>query len=133
APASTGDTANPTTQTRIAPDTKGYVEIGGNYHHVSDDFGNWFGQYIKGEIQLDPDNRWYGEVLLQREFRDDGYFVSVGNTHTFNEDWYSDLSIGAANDGFFLPQYRVDGYLNRKFLPKRQFVATVGAGFYKAR
>lgn len=108
--------------------------MGGNYHSLSDGFGHWNGQYIKGEVQTDSRNRWSGEVLSQREFGERGYYGSVGNSHVIDEDWYTTISMGAGtpSDATFLPRYRVDAFLNRKWLEQRQLVTTVGVGYSKA-
>jgi YaiO family outer membrane protein len=117
-----------------APASNGYIEVGGNVHTLSDDFGNWNGQYVKGEVQSDSRNRWSGELLSQREFGRRGFYGSVGNSHVIDEDWYTTISIGggAPSDANFLPRYRVDAFLNRKWLERRQLVTTVGVGYYKA-
>jgi YaiO family outer membrane protein len=106
----------------------GYVELGGDYHSVTHSFGDWSGAYLKGEIQTDPDNRWNAEALDQREFGSTGGYGSVGNTHAFDEDWYSVIDIGARTSGIYLPAYRVDAFINRKLLDERQLVATLGVG-----
>lgn len=111
----------------------GMVEVGGNFHSLSDGFSDWLGQYAKGEMQTDPANRWNLETLHQREFDDSGFYGAIGNTHTFNRDWYSAISIGAGTGAFFLPDYRVDAFLNRKWLAHRQLVTTLGIGFYNAK
>ena len=112
----------------------GYVEAGGNYHSLSNDYGTWNGQYIKGEFQSDSANRWNAELLHEREFSESGYYGTFGNTHVIDEDWYTVVDVGAGTpaDASFFPRYRVDGFLNRKLLPDRSLVATVGAGYSKA-
>lgn len=121
-----------TVETDPAFQSAGVVEAGANYHFVTNDFGDWFGQYLKGEIQTDPNNRWNAEALHQREFGGSGFYGAVGNTHVFNEDWYSVVNIGAGADAEFLPRYRIDVFLNRKWLSQRQLVTTIGVGEYKA-
>ena len=112
----------------------GFVEVGGNYHTLSNNFGSWAGQYLKGEFQSDESNRWNGELLHEREFGESGYYGTVGNTHVIDPDWFTviDLSGGTPTDASFLPRYRVDAFLNRKLLADRSLIATVGAGYSKA-
>lgn len=110
----------------------GMLEGGGNYHAVSNDFGDWSGQYLKGELQFDKNNRWNAELLNQREFGDTGQYGAIGNTHIFNEDWYSVINVGAGINGDFLPRHRVDAFINRKWMAQRQLVTTLGIGEYKA-
>ncbi len=121
-----------TVETDPAFQSTGMVEAGANYHNVTDGFGDWFGQYIRGEIQTDRNDRWNAEALHQREFGSTGFYGAIGNTHVFNEDWYSVVNIGAGADADFLPRYRVDAFINRKWLSKRQLVTTIGLGEYKA-
>lgn len=112
----------------------GYVQAGGNYSSLSDGLGTWNGQYVRGEVQTDSDNRWNGEVLHQREFGQQGYFISAGNTHNFDEDWYSTVGAGWGSPGAdFLLKYRVDAFLNRKWLDTKQLITTVGLGADHAR
>lgn len=112
--------------------SSGFVEAGGNYHDVSDNFGNWLGEYLKGEVQTDPNNRWSAEVLNQKAFKSTGQYGNIGNTHIFNQDWFSSVTVGAGNGGFYLPRYRVDAFINKKWLDERQLVTTFGLGTVKA-
>jgi YaiO family outer membrane protein len=112
---------------------QGVVEAGGDYHVLTHHNGDWAGEYAKGEIQTDPNNRWNAEVLNQREFGDHGVYGAIGNTHNFDEDWYSNITVGSSTGGFFLPRYRIDAFLNRKLLEDRSLIATFGLGEYRAR
>ncbi|MEI7669825.1 MAG: YaiO family outer membrane beta-barrel protein [Pseudomonadota bacterium] len=132
----TNDTSQefkPTDDTSKQFKPTGFVEAGGNYSHLTNDFNSWSGGYVKGEVQTDPNNRWNAEILHEREFGDDGNYGAIGNTHNFNENWYSSVNIGAADRGFFLPRYRIDAFLNRKWLENKSLITTIGFGEYKAR
>lgn len=109
-----------------------FIEVGMNYYDLTKGQGDWFGQYGRAEIQTDLYNRWSFDLLHQKAFDDSGVFASIGNTHTFDEYWYSDVSVGAGTDVFFLPQLRVDAFLNRKWLEDKSFITTVGVGYYGA-
>ena len=111
----------------------GYVEAGGNYSHLNNNYGSWIGEYVKGEIQTDSKNRWNAEIDNQKEFGSDGVYGVIGNTHQFNEDWYSVVDIGAGSNAFFLPELRIDAFINRKLLPDKRLVATLGVGYSKAQ
>lgn len=113
--------------------SSGFVEAGGDYSHLSNGFGHWAGEYLKGEITTDPQDRWRGELLHQQEFGDSGDYLAIGNIHDFNEKWYSDITVGAADHGFFLPKYRIDAFLNRKWFADNSLITTVGLGEYKAQ
>jgi len=110
----------------------GYGEAGGNYNSVSHNYGNWLGEYLKGEVQTDPSNRWNAEILNQREFRSTGVYGNIGNTHIFNEDWFGSVTAGAGDGGLYLPRYRFDAFINKKWLEDRQLITTLGVGMDKA-
>ena len=111
----------------------GFVEAGGSYSSLTHHEGNWHSQYFKGEVQSGPSDRWNAQVLNGHEFHDDGVFLGLGELHDFDDKWYSSISAGTSTDGFFLPRYRVDASINRKWLDTNQLVTTLGVGEYKAR
>lgn len=119
-----GDSGNVTMQPVTAT---GFIEAGGNYSSVSKNQGNWAGQYLRGEVQTDENNRWRGSYVHQRKFRENGHYGTVGNVHVVDEDYYTDVTVGAGQ-GDMMPQYRVDGFLNRKWLEDRNLVTTFGLG-----
>jgi len=106
----------------------GYIEVGGNFHVLNNGFGNWYGQYVKGEVQADRKNLWSAELLNQHEFGSTGIYGNIVNTHIFNDDWYSSVIIGGGASASFLPRYRADAFLNRKWLDRRQLITTIGVG-----
>ena len=71
-------------------------------------------------------------MSLNRRFNKDGVFVGLSDTYTFNEDWYGSIAVGFEDGAFYLPRYRVDATLYRKWLPQKNLVTSIGAGQYKA-
>jgi YaiO family outer membrane protein len=119
--------------TSTAPKTTQHViEAGMNYHSVSNNQGDWTGQFIRGQYQADAKNRWSAELLHQHAFKDDGYYASLGNTHTFNEKWFSEVAAGVGTSASFLPRFRADANINRRWLKAGNFVTTLGTTFTKA-
>ncbi len=110
-----------------------FIEVGTNFSAVSNRQGDWQGEGVHGEMQTDPANRWKFDFLHQREFRDSGNYLSVGNVHSFNSDWYSDINVGTSTGGFFLPTYRIDAFLNKKWFEQRNFLTTIGYGHFQSR
>jgi len=110
-----------------------YIEAGVNYHNVSNNQGDWFGQFVNAQIQTDPKNRWSTQLQHQKAFKDEGYFVGVGNTHTFDDTWFSGVGVGmgSANTSF-LPRFRADADINRRWLEGGNLVTTLGGTFTKA-
>lgn len=132
-PAMRNSAPEPNEVTVFAPITgPDYVEAGINFHNVTNDQGDWFGQFANAQYQTDPQNRWNANILHQQAFHDTGTFVGVGNTHTFNEDWFSDVGFGMGSNAVILPRYRADAAINRKLLPDGNLIATLGTTWMKA-
>lgn len=110
-----------------------YVEAGVNFHNVSNNQGDWFGQFITGQYQTDKKNRWNLYLQHQKAFKDDGFYIAGGNTHTFDETWFSDAAIGFGTDAAFLPAFRADAAINRRWLEGGPLVTTAGINFSKAQ
>lgn len=111
----------------------GYIETGAEIHSLTGGFPNWSGEYVKGEIKTSDKNSWNAELTNQKKFGDGGVYGSIGNTHTFDENWFTNLNIGAGSDAVFLPRYRVDAFLNRRWGDEKKLITTVGIGTYKAQ
>ena len=109
-----------------------YFESGANYLQLSNNYGSWAGGYARSVYERGSDV-WNGEVNGQREFGDRGVYFAAGDTHTFSENWYGAATLGSSVQGFFWPRFRVDSFLNRKLLAQKQWIATVGYGFYAAK
>jgi len=122
-------------QAETTPEVKvktGYIETGAEIHSLTGGFPNWSGEYVKGEVKTSDENSWNGEFSNQKRFGDDGVYGAIGNTHTFDENWFSNINVGAGSDAIFLPRYRVDAFLNRKWGDDKSLITTVGIGTYKA-
>lgn len=124
--------APPATENQNSRLQNSYIEAGGNYLRLTSNFGSWSGGYMRGSLSTGTDV-WNGEISGQREFGDTGIFAGVGDTHTFNSDWYGSLSVGSSVGGFFWPRYRLDGFINRKALKRKQWIASAGFSYYAAK
>ena len=109
-----------------------YVESGGSYEALTEGFGRWTGGYIRG-VYKQGSNAWNAEANGQHEFGDAGTYFALGDTHTFTRDWYASLSAGSSVKGFFWPRFRADAFVNKKWLSRKQWISTVGYGFYEAK
>ncbi len=107
------------------------VDITFGAQHLTRNYGPWRTLLLRGVYELGR-NVLQGEFSARHEFGEDGIFLGVGNTHTFDDDWFGTLSVGAGDGAFFLPRYRIDGAISRKLLPQKNLVASVGGGYYKA-
>ncbi len=109
-----------------------YVESGGSYMTLTNGFGNWYGGYARGVYQHGSDV-WNAEMNGQQEFGDAGVYFAAGDTHTFNPDWYGALTLGTSAGGFFWPRFVANGFLNKKWLGRKQWITTAGLGYNMAK
>jgi YaiO family outer membrane protein len=121
----------------VAPQTgpkqlTNYFEAGGDYLTLTNGFGYWAGGYARGVV-TEGKNIWNAEVNGQHEFGDAGVYLAAGDTYNFNPDWYGSLTVGSSAGGFFWPRLRGDGFINRKWMARRQLITTFGFGYYASK
>jgi YaiO family outer membrane protein len=116
-----------------APDPgASWVEAGGFYHRVSDDFGDWKGGYFRG-VFSGARNVWYLDAKAQEAFRDSGVYGALANVHTFGSRVYSHVSVGGGTGAYVLPDLRLDAALAIKLGSAKSVVVTLGGTFVKAK
>jgi YaiO family outer membrane protein len=125
-PAQSGPAPSPTSP-------RGEISVTGSYHALSDSLQPWTFLQLRGLVHTGPSDVWAGEIVDQREYGDAGIFLGVANTHTFNEDWFAFASAATSVGGFFLPRFRANATVSRKWLQARQLVTRVGGGYYAAK
>jgi len=109
-----------------------FVETGGSYQTLTNGYGYWGGGYAHAVYEKGADV-WNGEVNGEHEFGDAGVYFAAGDTHTFSPDWYAALTVGSSAGGFFWPRFRTDAFLNKKWLPRKQWITTAGFGYVAAK
>jgi YaiO family outer membrane protein len=109
-----------------------FVETGGSYRDLSNGYGHWAGGYARGVVVVGQDTV-NAEVNEQYEFGDTGAYIAAGDTHVFNSGWYGSLTLGSSIGGFFWPRFRSDGFINRKWSERKQFVTTLGVSYIMAK
>jgi YaiO family outer membrane protein len=114
------------------PKLLNFVEAGGDYLNLSNGFGHWVGGYAHGTVTT-GNNVWNAEVSGQHEFADAGVYMGAGDTYNFNPDWFGSVTVGSSVGGFFWPRFRADGFINKKWLSRKQWVTTFGFGYYAAK
>ena len=107
------------------------LELSAGGQSLSNGYGPWRELTLRGTYGL-PGHVLQGEVSALRRFNRDGAYLGISDTYTFNDDWFGALALGAGDGAFYLPRYRVDATLFRKFLPDRNLVGSVGVGHYNA-
>lgn len=118
-----------------APDFKktGYLESDIGYSSLTANYSDWFDQYLKGRVQLTPTDGVNMEYTHQSHFNEEGSLGSLGYQRIFNEDWYGSISAATSSSGSFLPRYRGDVSLYRKWLSKKNLVTGVGFTYNQSR
>lgn len=114
-----------------ADEGKRSLELSAGSQSLSAGFSNWRDLTLRGTYGL-PRHLLQGEVSLNRRFDKDGAFVGVSDTYTFNEDWFGSVALGVGDGAFYLPRYRIDATLYKKWLADRSLVSSVGVGYYDA-
>ncbi len=109
-----------------------FVETGGDYLSLTNGFGSWSGGYSRGVYEQGK-NIWNAEINGQREFGDAGVYFAAGDTYNFNSDWYGALTFGSSAGGFFWPRFRTDGFLNKKWLGRKQWITTTGVSYVMSK
>ena len=107
------------------------IDTYASYQNLSAGYGQWseagaLGTYAVGANVLQ------GQLAAMRRFGEPGKYAGFGDTLTINPDWYASLNVGAGDGAFYLPRYRVDAFINRKLLARKNLVATLGLSYYLA-
>jgi YaiO family outer membrane protein len=128
-PQQTSTSEAPPASTKILTN---YVEAGGSYEALSNNFGQWSGGYFRA-VMTTGKNTWNAEVNGQYQFGDAGTYMDAGDTYVIDDDWYAAVTFGSSVGGFFWPRSRVDSFLNRKWLGRKQMITTLGFGYDHAK
>jgi YaiO family outer membrane protein len=121
--------AQPEAQTKTLTN---YVETGADYMTLTNGFGSWSGGYTRGVYEQGK-NTWNAEINGQQEFGDAGVYFAAGDTYNFSPNWYGALTVGSSAGGFFWPRFRSDGFINKKWLGRKQFITTAGVSYVMAK
>jgi len=98
---------------------------------LSNGYGRWHEAGMRGNWRL-GDHLLGAEIAAMKRFGETGRYIGLSDTITINPDWFTTLSLGAGDGASYLPDHRVDAFINHKMLPSRQLIATLGTGYYRA-
>ena len=116
-----------------SPDLIGSVELSAHYHWLTKGQEDWFGQALRGTVDLARRDIFMFEIVNSERFDDQGVFFSAGYTRVLSEAWYANVVLGTSAGGVFWPEFRADAFLSRKWLETRNLVTTVGVGYNNAK
>lgn len=100
-------------------------------NHLSAGYARWREFGLRGIYQL-GDHQLSAEAINMNRFNENGNYLGLGDTLVLSPDWYTSLNVGAGDGVPYLPKYRVDAFLHRKFLDDRSLVGHLGLGRYRA-
>jgi YaiO family outer membrane protein len=116
---------------QASEEAKRNLELSVGSQSLNAGYSNWRDVTLRGTYGL-PGHVLQGELSVNRRFDENGAFLGVSDTYTFNEDWFGSVAVGAGDGAFYLPRYRVDAALYKKWLADRSLVTSVGVGYYNA-
>lgn len=98
---------------------------------LSGGLGDWSEVGVRGSYTTGA-HVLQGELATMKRFGESGRFIGIGDTWSFDADWFGSLSVGAGDGASYLPDFRVDAFLHRKLLAERNLIASLGVGHYRA-
>ncbi|GAA4028264.1 YaiO family outer membrane beta-barrel protein [Actimicrobium antarcticum] len=107
------------------------VEVTTGTQQLTGGYSAWRNLTVRGVLEKD-NQVFQGEISSKREYDTSGVFFGLTDTVTINDDWFTSASIGAGDGAFYLPRIRLDGFLYKKWLPKKNFITSIGLGYYNA-
>jgi YaiO family outer membrane protein len=101
-----------------------------SYNRLNSGYKQWREVGVRGLYERGR-HLIYAEAAAINRFNENGSYFAVGDTITLDDNWYTALSLGVGSGATFLPDYRVDGFINRKFLADKSLIGTLGLGYSK--
>jgi YaiO family outer membrane protein len=95
---------------------------------VTNGYGDWYGFHLRG-LHHEGNSTFLGEVAELQRFGERTTFGSINYITDFDADWYGAVGFSGTTAGTILPSARFDVSINRKLLPQRSLVLSVGAGY----
>jgi len=109
------------------------IEGGGIYYDLTDGQDSTYGEYLRARFETSITDAWMLDITNLDRFDDDGTQISIGNVHQFTDRVYTQLFVAGISGGFFWPRMRVDGAVSIKWMQDKQFVTTLGGGYFDAK
>jgi YaiO family outer membrane protein len=107
------------------------VEVTTGTQQLTGGFSSWRHLTVRGVLEQ-GNHLLQGELSSKREYDTGGTFAGLTDTITLDDRWFASASLGLGDGAFYLPRYRVDGFLYKKWLPEKNFISSIGLGYYDA-
>ena len=101
------------------------------HHDLNSGYAHWSEEGVRGIYEI-SNHQFAGELTGTNRFNENGIYAAVQDTLLLNADWFASFALGGGDGAAYLPKYRMDGFIHRKFLEDRQLVGSVGLGYYRS-
>jgi YaiO family outer membrane protein len=92
---------------------------------------DWRETGLRGQYQWRA-HQLAGELLTARRFGEDGSYLGLQDTLSLGPGLWGSLALGAGDGASYLPRYRIDAFVHRKFGPGERWIGSLGLGHYRA-
>ena len=100
-------------------------------NHLSAGYERWREFGLRAIYQY-GDHQLNAEASNMNRFNENGNYLGLGDTVVWSPLWYTSLDLGAGDGAAYLPRYRLDGFIHRKWLDDQRLVGSLGLGRYRA-
>jgi YaiO family outer membrane protein len=100
-------------------------------NNLSTGYSNWSEEGVRGIYEI-SNHQFAGELANMNRFNESGIYAAVQDTVLLNADWFASMALGGGDGAAYLPKYRIDGFIHRKFLEDRQLIGSFGLGYYRS-
>ncbi|MFT5532061.1 MAG: YaiO family outer membrane protein [Burkholderiaceae bacterium] len=107
------------------------LEVTTGTQHLTGPYSAWHHLTVRGLVEQD-NHVLQGELSSKNEYDTSGTFVGLTDTVTLDDRRFASLSVGIGDGAFYLPRYRLDGFLYQKWLAEKNFISSLGVGYYDA-
>jgi len=108
------------------------MSLGVSSAHLTHGYGNWYGVHVRG-IYQDGGRTILGELAQLHRFGENTQLGSLTYVQDMGPNWFGGIGFAGTTSGTILPSARVDLSINRKLLPDRSLIVSLGAGYARNR
>ena len=101
------------------------------YHTLSGLQPDWRETGLRGQYAW-RGHQIAGELFTARRWGEDGSYLGLQDTLTLGPGLWGSLALGAGDRVSYLPHYRIDAFVHRKFGDEQRLVGSLGLGHYRA-
>ena len=113
---------------------RSFVEAQSDRQFLSAGYAPQLGMTLRAVVDHSSGSVWTFDAAARRAFLDQGVVAAVMNVRVLAQSpWLVGAGASASSGGFFLPRFRADVMVGRKWLPRRQLVTSMSGRFIEAK